>query len=338
MIQAIRFFVIFFFLPFIAIAQDEITPPTDDTYISNYSHTLVLRLLGSRKINDYQIGQKGKKHEAEYSPNDITGVGLGFNYGSFGLNITFGIPLLNNDDDVYGKTKGLDLASYIYRPTFAIDVLAKVYKGHYLSDNDLISSRPVVAPYALRPDMESQFYSLNGQYIFNDKRFSYRASFVQNEWQRKSAGSFLVGINLNHTRVKGDSAILPPEFTAPGASPILFDKTSISSVGVNGGYAHTFVYREHWFATLALTLGIGGNNTSFSENTTGTSESSFGLHLNGTARAAAGYNSEKWYAGVYYVNFANRNFARLNNADLWQQTENGIYRIVVARRITLRKK
>jgi len=326
-------------IPVLSSAQNSVAPiPESDTaYVSNYSHKLVLRVLGSRKINDYQIGRNGKRHEAEYSPNDVTGVGLGFNYGSFGLNLTFGIALLNNDDEKYGKTKGIDIAGYIYRPKFALDVFIKSYRGLYLSDNDLISSRKLTEPYALRPDMETQFYGLNGQYIFNDRKFSYRASFVQNEWQRKSAGSFLMGVILHHVRVKADSAIVPPEFSDPGEAILNFDKTSISSLGVNGGYAHTFVIQKHWFATAALMAGVGANYTEFKDQISKTEENSFGLHLNGSARVAAGYNSEKWYVGIYYVTFLNRNYARASATDIWQQTENGLYRLVVARRITVKR-
>jgi len=81
--------------------------------------------------------------------------------------------------------------------------------------------------------------------------------------------------------------------------------------------------------------GIGGNNMSLSSKQTQVSESSFGLNLNTTIRIASGYNSEKWFAGVYYVNFISRNFGAFGNTNIWQQTENGLYRLVVARRINI---
>jgi len=305
--------------------------PYDNRY-DDLSDRLTIRTFLSRKIIGYQVGIRRKPDEAEYSPNDATSVGIGFAYKFLGLNANFRLPLLNNDNDVYGETKSLDLASYIYLRKFVVDVFAQIYKGHYLSDNDLIASRIRTKPYALRPDLQTQFYGVNGHYVFNHKRFSYRASFLQNEWQRQSAGSFLAGLNIHHIRVKGDSTIIPSELTSGEPS---FDKTSVSSVGLDGGYAHTFVWNEHWFATLALMAGIGGHNTQFSMDGTDAIQSTFGLHLNSTIRLAVGYNSEKWFAGLLYVNFLSRNYAEWNGMDLWQQTANGIYRFVLARRLVV---
>jgi hypothetical protein len=312
------------------------TTNSDNEYITDLSDQLTLRVLASRKIIGYQVGRQGRSDEAEYSPNDATSIGLGFTYRFVGLNANFKLPFLNNDDEVYGNTKSLDLASYLYLRKFTVDLFVQVYKGHYLSDNDLIASRILDRPYALRADLQTQFYGVNGHYIFNHERFSYRAAFLQNEWQRRSAGSFLAGVNLHHTRVKADSAILPPEFFSNADNPTAnFNKSGVFSIGVDGGYAHTFVWAEHWFATLALMAGAGANNTNFSSEDDDRNHSDFGLHLNGTLRVAAGYNSEKWFAGVHYVNFLNRNYAGLEGADLWQQTANGLYRLVIARRLNI---
>src|SRR5690606_40467544 len=54
--------------------------------------------------------------------------------------------------------------------------LAQVYKGHYLSDNDLLDSRPSAGPFVIRPDLQTQHYGLNTHYVFNHRRFSYRRS------------------------------------------------------------------------------------------------------------------------------------------------------------------
>jgi len=328
----------FVFLSTEAVAQKRgnVESKTDNGYISDFSDKLTLRTFVSRKIIGYQVGRRGAKHEAEYSPNDATTVGLGFSYRFLGLNANFSLPFLNADDAVYGRTKSLDLASYAYLRKFTVDLFVQIYKGHYMSDPDLLASRPLHTRYLLRPDLQTQFYGFNGHYIFNHRRFSYRASFLQNEWQRRSAGSLLAGLNMHYVRVKADSSIVPPEFNnGKSELPLHFTKTGIFSLGVDAGYAHTFVFREHWFATLALMAGAGGNNTSFTNDSNSVS-SDFQLHLNGTIRLATGYNSEKWFAGLYYVNFLNRNYATPDGAHLWQQTQNGLYRLVVARRVNVR--
>lgn len=329
-------------LPAVVNAQDDgnlLSAPTDPAYITNLSHQLTLRGFISRKIIGYQVGKQGEEHEVEYSPNDVTSVGVGFSYRAFGLNLNFKVPGLNNDDDKYGKTKSLDLATYFYLRKLTIDGFVQVYKGHYLSDNDLIASRLATPVAIIRPDLQTQFYGVNAQYVFNHDRFSYRASFLQNEWQRRSAGSFLAGINIHHVRVKADSAIMPSFLLESPETETheRFSETQMSSIGVNGGYAHTFVFREHWFATISGTVGVGGNRTTLANDAIGLDESGLGLHMNATIRGAIGYNSLKWFVGAFYVNFLNRNYMPVNDDAMWQQTANGLYRFVVARRFPFRE-
>ncbi|RYZ51204.1 MAG: DUF4421 domain-containing protein [Sphingobacteriales bacterium] len=318
---------------------DLLSSPTDPAYISDFSDQLTVRTFLSRKIIGYQVGKQGEQHEAEYSPNDLTSVGVGFSYKFLSLNANFNIPALNNDDEKYGKTKSLDLATYFYLRKFTVDAFVQIYKGHFLSENDILSNKPANRPYLIRPDLQTQFYGVNVQYIFNHSKFSYRAAFLQNEWQRKSAGSFLAGINLHHIRVKADSFIIPDQVYDPtfGKQPELFRQTAMYSVGVDGGYAHTFVLKEHFFTTIALMAGVGGNRTNLSNPDIGLDMSGFGLHLNGTLRLAAGYNSEKWFLGAYYVNFLNRNYAPIDDDAIWQQAANGLYRLVFAHRFAFRQ-
>ncbi len=309
----------------------------DQAAITDYSEKLTLRTFMSRKIIGYQIRQPGQQHKVEYTPNDMTGIGLGANYRFLGININLPLSFLNTGEQRYDRTKRLDLATYVYLRKLTVDLFAQVYKGLYLSDNDFITTRIMNRPYAIRPDLQTLFYGMNGHYIFNHRNFSYRSFFLQNEWQRRSAGSFLAGINLHYIYVGGDSAIIPEALKVQGNALLQYDETGMFSVAVDGGYAHTFVVNEHWFATIALMAGAGGVNTYFTNETPAYRGSSFGLNLNGTVRLAAGYNSENWFAGIYYVNFLNRNYGNRNGTLIWQQTENGLYRLVLARRLSLNR-
>ncbi|MBE9517967.1 MAG: DUF4421 family protein [Bacteroidetes bacterium] len=38
-------------------------------------------------------------------------------------------------------------------------------------------------------DLRTNIIGLNVQYLFNSERYSYKASFLQNEFQKRSAGS-----------------------------------------------------------------------------------------------------------------------------------------------------
>ncbi len=309
---------------------------TDEEYIRYDPDMLTVRTFLSRKVNGYQVGEQGRRREAEYSPNDLNGAGLGFTYRFIGINLNFRAPILNRSDDKRGTTRSFDLASYAYLRKFTIDAIAQVYKGHYLSDNDLLNSNFAGDVAGIRPDLQTTLLGVNAHYIFNHRRFSYRSSFLQSEWQHKSAGSFLAGVNMHYVHIRADSSVVPAA-TALGKD-LTFDHSSIYSVGFDGGYAYTFVYNTHWFTTLALMVGGGFNNTRFEDRSLDRQSSAFGPHFNSTVRFAVGYNSRDWFAGFFYVNFLSRNYADYSGHLLWQQTENGLYRLVVAKRISLRRK
>ena len=141
---------------------------------------------------------------------------------------------------------------------------------------------------------------------------------------------------------KQEGTVLTGSFLTPSGDyrylEGVVDGDSLKLSGFDGGYAYTFVYNTHWFTTLALMVGGGFNNTRFEDRSLDRQSSAFGPHFNSTVRFAVGYNSRDWFAGFFYVNFLSRNYADYSGHLLWQQTENGLYRLVVAKRISLRRK
>lgn len=65
------------------------------------------------------------------------------------------------------------------------------------------------APYYVRPDIYEQIFGLTTLYIFNNKKFSYRSSLVQDERQLRSAGSLLAGAEGYYGLANADSALVP---------------------------------------------------------------------------------------------------------------------------------
>jgi hypothetical protein len=45
----------------------------------------------------------------------------------------------------------------------------------------------------------------------NPQRFSFNAAMTQNEWQKKSAGSFMIGGLVYYGQIKGDSSLVPKQ-------------------------------------------------------------------------------------------------------------------------------
>lgn len=306
----------------------------DSGYILDMREYLTVRLFAANKFAKYTPGDYGYSEKVSYKGNDNYNVGVGFFYRYFGVNIAVKAPFVNNDIDRRGRTKHLDAQAFLYKRNLTADFYYRTHKGYYSKDPLILNSPAESNIFPQRPDLRTWTGGANLQYILNGGRFSYRAAFLQNEQQKKSAGSLIFGVGLHVTGVEADSAIIPGDIAYIGYfDNQSFNKSNVVSVAVNAGYAHTLVFKQHWFATASLVGGAGVNYTTLKTKGTGESEASDGLQLDAIVRMSAGYNSEEYFAGVQYINFINRNNAPVTGA--WQQFQSGNVRLTLAKRVKL---
>lgn len=309
----------------------------DSSYIDEHTEDITFRLYGSRKFTKYDIADRKQNKHILYRPNTPFNIGFGANYRFIGINLGFNLPFINRHNDKFGETKYIDLQSHIYLRKLVIDFYGQSYKGYYIANAQGVFGKEYAQqhPYPQRPDIKNLGLGLNAQYIFNDKRFSYRASNLQNEYQKKSAGSFLVGGEFFVGRVKGDSSLIPSNMTD---TLFLRDehyyKTGISSLAANAGYAYTFVLKQHFFLSMSLTAGLGGNITTlYLEN--GVVSRKGGIQFSNTVRASIGYNSNRYFAGIHYVGMSIRSGMSIPHT--YQTFGTGNFRVSLVRRFTLKK-
>jgi hypothetical protein len=279
----------------------------DTAYVRDLSEDLTTRLFLSRKYTGYGVRDYRQRQELLYRPNDRLNVGVGINYAFLGLNLGVNMPGVNDDDERYGQTRYLDAQSHLYLPRFALDLYLQRYQGYYLNKpQNWIENWQPGSPHPQRSDLRTTSSGFNLQYIFNHRRFSYRAAYQQNAWQKKSAGSFLLGSECYLIRMRADSAVTAPAgAAAPFFRGIAFEGSDVYSLGINAGYAHTFVYKSHFFLTLSLLGGVGFGSTRL-EVRAADDPIKWGFQFNNTARLALGYNSARYFVGLSVVNLAVR--------------------------------
>ena len=184
----------------------------DTNYVESYLDHLTSRLYASVKTANVTLRDNEPSKSIVYRPNSPLIVGFGFNYGILGLNIGFNLPFLNDNEHKRGKTSYRDLQTHVYLRPVTLDIYLQLYEGYYQTNpNNWYTDWPVFDTLPQRPDVKSVSAGLNGQYIFNNKKFSYRAAFLQNEWQKKSAGSFLAGGSIFFADVMGDYSLIPSD-------------------------------------------------------------------------------------------------------------------------------
>lgn len=264
----------------------------DTAFYVSYNQSITSRIYFSRKFTSVKIKDKG--YNLSYRPNTTLNMGVGATYKWATLNLAYGFAFLNPDRG-QGKTKYLDLQFHNYGRKILVDVFGQFYRGFFLSPKGYATSAD---QFYVRPDLRINEVGFSAQYVLNYRKLSYRASFLQNEWQKKSAGSFLIGIELYTGRLRADSTLVPTTINKEMADTQL-RKIRFTEVGPNVGYAYTFVYKKNFFLTGSASVSLNFGRSEF-ESSDGFNSVS-GFSPNTFFRFFGGYNSARWAISMLYI-------------------------------------
>lgn len=278
---------------------------TKSDYFKDYSDHLLIKFGTVVKSYNLSIVNKSSNQTAEFMPPGITSLGGGVNYKWFGLFVAFGMPTSKENDYKYGKTTRLDAQFNIYSKKFGVDAILQTYKGFYLSNPKALDDW-TENYFPQLPRMQAASLGVGGYYFFNNKKFSYKAAYVRNAVQTKSAGSFLLGgyFNLDYAGYEDgafeqDSIV---SFIPNMMSQELIDTFDIKtftskSYGISLGYTYTFVFFKKWFLNFSLVPGFGPKNLTV-YNSKGENLTKAGVVSRVTVRAALGYDGENFQFGI----------------------------------------
>lgn len=288
-----------------ACAQSQQLGDTFDTaYVKDYSHILTGRLYSSTKYNKMQLGGLKGTKALIFRPNSKYNFGVGASYHALTLNIGVGIPGLNKDQDIRGETRYFDAQANVYTKRWASNVFLQRFQGYYISSYTLPELGWVQeTEFATRPDITQYNLGVSTVHIFNNDRFSYRAAFNQDAWQRKSQGSILGGGYLTYFHLQSDSSLVPVRLATLYDPGLQLRRGGFLDLGPSAGYAYTLVFKEHVFLTGSLVLGGGLSLQRAATYATDGSEvlkTSAGLGWHGQFRVGAGYNSARYYVGMSF--------------------------------------
>lgn len=296
----------------------------DTNYVRMFPRMLTGRTYLSQKYTSLLMSTPVRPGapSLRFRPNSPLDLGIGATFNALTLNLAYGLSFLDQNNG-RGKTSDIDLQTHLYMRKWVLDGFGQFYRGYYLSPRGNASPDPDL--YYLRPDLRVRLVGGSIRRVFNFRRFSFRASLVQNEWQKKSAGTWLAGFQLYYGVVRGDSALVPgllrPEFPIENVR-----RMRLVKLGPGAGYAYTYVYRQHWFATGSLTVNL---NATFSKEMLEINERWHeDVRPDVLFRVVAGYNSNQWCVTLGWVNGSVSVMS-----PVYQYTiHTGNYRFTVARR------
>lgn len=311
-------------------AQEQTTDEKIDTaYYERYPYKISVGPMLLKKNSVYALRSKESDFPLKYSTNSATRLGLTFGYDWLTLSGSVGLGTLDPDyRKEKGKTKSINFQMSINAQSVLGDLHFQSNKGMYLRgerDNPAFGNDL----YYVRPDIRSQIFGATIRKALNGDKFSIKAPFVYDSWQKKSAGSVMIGGEFIYGNAKGDSSFVPASLS-PNFPNNEVNYMRYIMFGPTLAYGHIFVIKQHFFITgVASVNGDLAQTTEKTINNNQTSRWYFSPNIN--LRGAMGYNSEKWELVASVI--SNRFFVGASEKNTSYQNVNDQFRLVYVRRI-----
>ncbi len=257
----------------------------DTAYIRRPQTRLTLKLRGNVSGSTFYIRER---HDGYYGRSNIstdtkTTLSVGINYSGIGIGLSL------NPGKLFGHYRDYELNINAYGNRFGIDLA-------YQSSTTLSGTVTIndVDHFLERGTLDMKVFSLNAYYAFSGRRFSYPAAFTQSYIQKRSAGSWLLGLSyLGGSMKTGEDR--------PDYMPSY--RIYVGHLGLGGGYGHNFVVGRRWlFHISALPTLVITNRNNITEDGERRKMATKFPDLILAERAAIIYNfSEKYFASATLV-------------------------------------
>jgi hypothetical protein len=258
----------------------------DTSFVREFPNKITTRIGLINTSNSFFINDEASALRYNLKPNTREYLGISILFRSIELDFGF-LPdfLKDNKDNSDSKLFNLNLRMFLGQWMQTVDLYNQ--KGFFLDLEDFEIPLPSVRTFK---------FGGSTSYIFNPN-FSFRAIGFQNEWQKKSAGSFIPRLFYYYTTFDIEDS---------GSS----DNATSFDIAIAPSYYYNFVFKKHFILGLGTLIGIGYNTNNLGERTINSVLLEYG------GRAVLGYNSETFFAGVNSsINFFEHNSDRSVRVD-----------------------
>lgn len=306
---------------------------SDNIYYSDLTDKLLIKFTNNVKSTGLNITNKNTERTVKLAPAGGLDLGFGFNYKWLGLGFTLGLPSGAGPDSTKGKTTKFDLQLNIYSKRVVVDALYQRYKGFHVQNPGDFANWDSTTIFPQLPDMENYSLGVSAYYILNHKKFSYRAAYVRNEIQNKSAGSLLAGPFFNADAATTDNGFIPKNLPIEVQDTFDISRFSSISYGLAFGYTYSVVIKKKFFMNFSLVPGVGVKNLKTSLKGVDRA-SKTGVAARVTYRFAMGYE-HRWFLLGLTV-YGTQGNIEIDNYQF--KPGAGILKLFVAKRFDLKKK
>jgi len=305
---------------------------SDTSNIISYRDKLCLQIYTIRKFRTYALKNQELDLKMKFEPNGQTNIGFGFSYKWMVLGLAFSSPFVNKDNSTYGETKRFDFQVNLLSKFYGISSYYQKYQGFYLSNpQDFMDWQQPYFPTI--GDIQCTSFGLSLFYWFNNRNFSYKAAYLRNEVQQKSAGGFILGTYTDVDVVYAPSGFIPNELPDSLSNIFDFQGYSTAVLGLSFGYAYTLVLLKKFFINLSAVPGVGYRNLSIWYITRNDkTKPDFTGTIKG--RFSFGYEGKHFFWGLSAI--AGMESFKYEEVDI--STTSGQFRIYLGKRFNVGKK
>jgi hypothetical protein len=267
------------------------------SYVIDLTYKISITPFLLASANGFELKSK---YNIRVVPNEIGSFGLRLSHRWLSGALSFSIK--NLSPERRGTTEFLSITFNSYHPSWGLDGYYFSYKGQFIS-NKQIADLPQfldTKTYPILPKVNTLYAGTNLYYIANHRKYSYRASFMSDEIQRKSAGSFLVMVSYSFFKMNSDTGFVPGNIQASVPLTSQLQDGKFNSISLMPGYAYTLIFGKKFFVTLVPSVGV---MTQFQNYTTqGEQHKEWkALYPRVMAKAALGFNGSKFFYGATAV-------------------------------------
>ncbi|MBP5561555.1 MAG: DUF4421 domain-containing protein [Muribaculaceae bacterium] len=259
----------------------------DSDYVVSTGKNWKLFLKSDNWVDSY-VGKPFDDVKMVMNSNLVSNIGVNLSFMAVSLGYSVGVSNLIHGEKVSDK---VDFSFTCAR--FAADAYYWENKNEitvYYTDKRIDNERHKLR----QPGITRKAMGATAYYFFNNRRYAQAAAYCFSKYQKRSAGSFLAGISLQHFDVRFDVEKLSEEGqdyipTQEDAPRILYNDYCVLF-----GYGYNWVLGKKWLLNFTVTpyLGYRYNLKPSSD----LRQSAFSLNLR--ARIGAVYNHKRFFMGL----------------------------------------
>ena len=277
----------------------------DSAYVKSTGKNWKLILKSDNWVDSY-IGRPFKDVKMVMNSNLVSNIGLSLSFMAVSLGYSVNVSNLIHGSNLSNK---VDFSFTCARFT------ADAYYWENSNETNVIYTDKTHDRYKIKQSgLTRKAMGVTAYYFFNNRRYAQAAAYCFSKYQKRSAGSWLAGVSLQHFDVKYDKDQLPEEAQGYVISDASMTRILYNDYCVLFGYGHNWVLGRKWLLNTTVTPYLGYRYNHFHDD--GNMSSAVSLNLR--VRTAAVYNHKNYFMGIQ--GFADHHRYKSKNSRLVNST------------------